>query len=120
MGLVSYLDIRVMSPLVASGCKSASAAQQSPWHRPPGRPRRLCKDLKYFSFFTESSDRRRRPLVERIVFDAVLFCCGDILRKGVELAFQRSAMLGEDIERRQSRNTEAYQIHRGGNRSHRT
>ena len=39
-------------------------------------------------------------MVERIVFDAVLFCCGDILRKGIELAFQRSAMLGEDIEQR--------------------
>src|ERR1700756_1993001 len=39
-------------------------------------------------------------MVERIVFDAVLFRCGDILRKGVELAFQRSAMLGEDIEQR--------------------
>jgi hypothetical protein len=32
----------------------------------------------------------------------VLFCCGDILRKGVELAFQRSAMLGEDIEQRRA------------------
>src|SRR5215472_1901235 len=39
-------------------------------------------------------------MVERIVFDAVLFCCGDILRKGVELSFQRSAMLDEDIEQR--------------------
>jgi hypothetical protein len=37
----------------------------------------------------------------------VLFCCGDILGKGVEPAFQRSAMLGEDIEqRRQCRITE--------------
>ena len=39
-------------------------------------------------------------MVERIVFDAVLFCCGDIFRKGVELAFQRSAVPGEDIEQR--------------------
>jgi hypothetical protein len=33
----------------------------------------------------------------------VLFCCGDILRKGVELAFQRSAMLGKDGEQRRQR-----------------
>src|ERR1700758_747727 len=54
-------------------------------------------------------------MVERIVFDAVLFCCGDILGKGIELAFQRSAMLGEDIEqRRQCRITEfsAYRFRR--------
>ena len=55
------------------------------------------------------------PMVEWLVFDAVLFCCGDILRKGVELAFQCGAMLSEDIEqRRQWRNTEflAYRFRR--------
>src|SRR5258706_3165636 len=61
-------------------------------------------------------DRRLRPLIERITFDAVLFCRGDILRKGVELAFRRSAMIGEDIEqRRQCRITKlsAYRFRRG-------
>jgi hypothetical protein len=57
-----------------------------------------CKGLQILFPLRRILDRRLRPLVERIVFDAVLFCCGDILRKGVELAFQRNAMLGEDIE----------------------
>src|SRR5215469_5807511 len=43
-------------------------------------------------------DRRLRPLVERIVFRAVLFCRGDIIRKGIELAFRCSAILCQDIE----------------------
>jgi hypothetical protein len=65
-----------------------------------------CKGSQILFLLRRILDRRLRPLVERIVFGAVLFCCGDILRKGVELAFQRGAMLGEDIEqRRQCRNT---------------
>jgi hypothetical protein len=36
-------------------------------------------------------------MVERIAFDAVFFCCGDILRKGVELTFRRGAVHGEDV-----------------------
>jgi hypothetical protein len=38
-----------------------------------------------------------RLMVERIAFDAVFFCCGDILRKGVELTFRRGAVHGEDV-----------------------
>jgi hypothetical protein len=65
------------------------------------------KGFQIFLLLCRIFDRRLRPLVERTVFDAVLFCCGDILRKGIELAFRRSAMLGEDIEqRRQCRITD--------------
>jgi hypothetical protein len=59
-----------------------------------------CKGFQILFPLRRILDRRLRPLVERIVFDAVLFCCGDILRKGVELALQLNAMLGEDIEQR--------------------
>jgi hypothetical protein len=37
-------------------------------------------------------------MVERIALDAVPFCCGDILRKGVELAFRYSVMPGQNFE----------------------
>src|SRR6516165_3879791 len=37
-------------------------------------------------------------MVERVALDAVLFCCGDILRKGVELAFRYSVMPGQNFE----------------------
>jgi hypothetical protein len=75
------------------------------------------KGFQIFFLLRRILDRRLRPVVERIVFDAVLFCCGDILRKGVELAFRCSAMLGEDIEqRRQCRITEfsTYRFRRSG------
>ena len=44
--------------------------------------------------------RLRDAPAEWIAFDALLFCCGDILRKGVELTFRRGAMHGEDVEER--------------------
>jgi hypothetical protein len=45
-------------------------------------------------------ERLRDAPAEWIAFDALLFCCGDILRKGVELTFRCGAMHGEDVEER--------------------
>ena len=42
--------------------------------------------------------RRLRPLIERMAFDALCFCCGDILCKGIELTFRGSVILGKDDE----------------------
>src|SRR5262245_3747904 len=49
-------------------------------------------------------DRCLRPLIKRIIFHTVLFGCGDILREGVKLAFERSKMVGKNVgQRRQQR-----------------
>jgi F0F1-type ATP synthase membrane subunit a len=45
-------------------------------------------DLGVISLLRRILDRRLRPLVERIAFDAPLFCCGDILRNGFDLTFR--------------------------------
>ena len=43
-------------------------------------------------------DRRLRPLVEWIIFDAVLFCCGNVLGKRIKLTLRRGVVRGEDVE----------------------
>jgi CubicO group peptidase (beta-lactamase class C family) len=40
------------------------------------------------------------PGAIRPYYRRMLFCCGDILRKGVELTFRCGAMHGEDVEER--------------------
>ena len=52
------------------------------------------KGLQIFFLLLRVLDRRLRPLVKRITFDAVLFCGGDIFREGVELTLSNSAMPG--------------------------
>ena len=49
-------------------------------------------------------DRGLRPLIKRIIFHTVFFSCGDILREGVKLSFERSTMVGKNVgQRRQQR-----------------
>jgi len=56
--------------------------------------------FQVFFFLRRVRDRRLRPLVKRVVFDPLLFGCGDILRKGVKLAFCHGAMRGKNFEQR--------------------
>jgi hypothetical protein len=70
------------------------------------------KGFQIFFFLRGNLDCGLCPLVQRKVFDAVLVCCGDILRKSVELAFWCSAMLGKDIEQRDQRRITDFSAYR--------
>jgi hypothetical protein len=70
------------------------------------------KGFQIFFFLRGNLDCGLCPLVQRIVFDAVLVCSGDILRKSVELAFWCSAMLGKDIEQRDQRRITYFSAYR--------
>jgi len=72
-------------------------------------------ERKWFQIFFSLCrvlDRRLRPLIERIAFDALCFRWGDILHKGVELALRRSAMLGKDDEQLRQCRIRKFSAHR--------
>src|SRR5262245_20002257 len=61
------------------------------------------KVLDVFRLLLGILDRRLGPRVQRIIFSAMLFGLGHVVREGIELTFHRRAMLGEDVRQRLDR-----------------